>query len=49
MFRTRRRRVLLGVVLVLLLVYTAGELLNDTGRVRPPAARTQMQEVRTHE
>jgi hypothetical protein len=33
--------VLLAVVLVLLLAYTAGELLNDTGHVRLPAARAR--------
>src|SRR5438105_954964 len=40
--RARRWRLLLGVVLVvLLLAHTAGQLLNDTGHVRMPTARTR--------
>lgn len=38
MYRARRRRLLSGVVLALLLGYSAGQLLNDTGHVRVPAA-----------
>ena len=38
MYLTRRRRLLLGVVLVLLLAHTAARLLNDTGHVRMPTA-----------
>ena len=41
MYRARRRRLLLGVVVVLFLAYTAGQLLNDTGHVRMPTARTR--------
>src|SRR5438477_8065728 len=38
-YRARRWRLLLGVVLVvLLLAHTAGQLLNDTGHVRMPTA-----------
>jgi serine-type D-Ala-D-Ala carboxypeptidase (penicillin-binding protein 5/6) len=37
-YRTRRRRLLLGVVLALVLANTAGQLLNDTGHVRTPPA-----------
>jgi serine-type D-Ala-D-Ala carboxypeptidase (penicillin-binding protein 5/6) len=37
----------LGVVLVLLLAYTAGQLLNDTGHVRMPTARTRSDHRRT--
>jgi serine-type D-Ala-D-Ala carboxypeptidase (penicillin-binding protein 5/6) len=40
-YRARRRRVLVGVILVLLLAHTAGQLLNDTGHGRMPAARTR--------
>jgi serine-type D-Ala-D-Ala carboxypeptidase (penicillin-binding protein 5/6) len=39
-YRARRRRLLLGVVLIPLLAHTAGQLLNDTGRVRTPTADT---------
>jgi serine-type D-Ala-D-Ala carboxypeptidase (penicillin-binding protein 5/6) len=39
-YRARRWRLLLGVVLVLLLAHTAAPLLNDTGHVRMPTART---------
>src|SRR4030081_3348499 len=39
-YRARRRRLLLGVVLFLLLAHTAGQLLNDTGHVRMPTAHT---------
>ena len=41
MYRARRRRLLLGGAVVLFLVYTAGQLLNDTGHVRMPTARTR--------
>src|SRR5207253_11099361 len=47
-YRARRRRLLLGVVLVLLLAHTAGQLLNDTGRVRTPTARTRNHQPRTY-
>ena len=47
MYRARRRRLLLGLVLVLLLAHTAGQLLNDTGHVRMPAARTRNDARRT--
>jgi D-alanyl-D-alanine carboxypeptidase (penicillin-binding protein 5/6) len=40
-YRARRRRLLLGVVLVLLLAHPAGRLLNDSGHVRMPTARTR--------
>jgi D-alanyl-D-alanine carboxypeptidase (penicillin-binding protein 5/6) len=46
-YRARRRRLLLGVVLVLLLAHTAGQLLNDTGRVRMPTAHTRNDPRRT--
>jgi hypothetical protein len=36
-YRARRRRLLLGVVLVLLLAYTADQLLNDEGHVPMPS------------
>ena len=48
MYRARRRRLLLGVVLVLLLAATAGQLLNDTGPVRMPTARTRNDHRRTY-
>lgn len=41
MYRARRRRLLLGVVVVLFLAHAAGQLLNDTGQVRMPTARTR--------
>jgi D-alanyl-D-alanine carboxypeptidase (penicillin-binding protein 5/6) len=47
-YRTRRRRLLLGVVLVLLLAHTAGQLLNDTGHVRMPTAHTRSDPRRTN-
>jgi D-alanyl-D-alanine carboxypeptidase (penicillin-binding protein 5/6) len=47
-YRARRRRLLLGVVLVALLAHTAGQLLNDTGHVRMPTARTRNHLRRTH-
>jgi serine-type D-Ala-D-Ala carboxypeptidase (penicillin-binding protein 5/6) len=46
-YRARRRRLLAGVVLVLPLAYTAGQLLNDTGQVRMPTARTRTDQRRT--
>jgi serine-type D-Ala-D-Ala carboxypeptidase (penicillin-binding protein 5/6) len=46
-YRARRRRALLGVVLVVLLAYTAGQLLNDTGHLRVPTARTRTDQRRT--
>ena len=48
MYRSRRRRLLLGVVLVVLLAYAAGQLLNDTGHVRMPTARTRNDHPRTY-
>jgi D-alanyl-D-alanine carboxypeptidase (penicillin-binding protein 5/6) len=47
-YRARRRRLLLGVILVLLLAHTAGQLLNDTGHVRTPTARTRNDHRRTY-
>jgi serine-type D-Ala-D-Ala carboxypeptidase (penicillin-binding protein 5/6) len=47
-YRARRRRLLLGVVLVLLLAHTAGQLLNDTGHVRIPTAHTRNDHPRTY-
>jgi serine-type D-Ala-D-Ala carboxypeptidase (penicillin-binding protein 5/6) len=47
-YRARRRRLLLGVVLVLLLAHRAGQLLNDTGHVRMPTARTRNDHRRTY-
>jgi D-alanyl-D-alanine carboxypeptidase (penicillin-binding protein 5/6) len=46
-YRARRRRLLLGVVLVLLLAHTAGRLLNDTGHGRMPTADTRNDPRRT--
>jgi D-alanyl-D-alanine carboxypeptidase (penicillin-binding protein 5/6) len=46
-YRARRRRLLLGVVLVPLLAHEAGQLLNYTGHVRMPAARTHNHDRRT--
>jgi D-alanyl-D-alanine carboxypeptidase (penicillin-binding protein 5/6) len=40
-YRARRRRLLLGVGVLLFLAYTAGQLLNDTGHVRMPTIRTR--------
>jgi D-alanyl-D-alanine carboxypeptidase (penicillin-binding protein 5/6) len=47
-YRARRRRLLLGVVLVALLAHTAGQLLNDTGHVRMPTARTRNDHPRAY-
>jgi D-alanyl-D-alanine carboxypeptidase (penicillin-binding protein 5/6) len=47
-YRARRRRLLLGVVLVALLAHTAGQLLNDTGHVRMPTAHTRNDHARTY-
>jgi D-alanyl-D-alanine carboxypeptidase (penicillin-binding protein 5/6) len=47
-YRARRRRLLLGVVLVALLTHTAGQLLNDTGHVRMPTARTRNDHPRAY-
>ena len=38
-YHARRRRLLLGVALVVLAAHTAGQLLNDTGQVSVPMAR----------
>jgi D-alanyl-D-alanine carboxypeptidase (penicillin-binding protein 5/6) len=46
-YRARRRRLLLGVVLVLLLAHTAGRLLNDAGHGRMPTADTRNDPRRT--
>ncbi len=43
MYRARRRRLLLGVVLVALLAHPVGQLLNDTGHVRMPTASTRQE------
>jgi D-alanyl-D-alanine carboxypeptidase (penicillin-binding protein 5/6) len=40
-YRVRRRRLLLAVVLVLLLAHTVGQLLNDTGHMRMPRTGTR--------
>ena len=48
MYRARRRRLLLGVVLVLLLAHTADPVLNDTGHARMPTARTRDDHRRTY-
>jgi hypothetical protein len=47
-YPARRRRLLLGVVLVALLARTAGQLLNDTGHVRMPTARTRNDHPRAY-
>jgi D-alanyl-D-alanine carboxypeptidase (penicillin-binding protein 5/6) len=47
-YRARRRRLLLGVVLVALLAHTAGQLLNDTGHVRMSTARTRNDHPRAY-
>jgi D-alanyl-D-alanine carboxypeptidase (penicillin-binding protein 5/6) len=47
-YRARRRRLLLGVVLVALLAHTAGQLLNNTGHVRKPTARTRNDHPRAY-
>jgi D-alanyl-D-alanine carboxypeptidase (penicillin-binding protein 5/6) len=47
-YRARRRRLLLGVVLVALLAYTAGQLLNNAGHVRMPTARTRIHHGRSY-
>jgi D-alanyl-D-alanine carboxypeptidase (penicillin-binding protein 5/6) len=47
-YRTRRRRLLLGAVAVLLLAHGASRLLNDTGQVGMPAARTHDDHRRTY-
>jgi D-alanyl-D-alanine carboxypeptidase (penicillin-binding protein 5/6) len=47
-YRARRRRLLLGVVLVVLLAYTAGQLLNETGHVRMPTTRTRNDHPRAY-
>jgi serine-type D-Ala-D-Ala carboxypeptidase (penicillin-binding protein 5/6) len=46
-YRARRRRLLLGVVVVLFLAYTARQLLNDTGHARMPTVRTRTDHLRT--
>jgi D-alanyl-D-alanine carboxypeptidase (penicillin-binding protein 5/6) len=46
--RARRRRLLLGVVLVLLLASTAGQLLDDTGHVLMPTPRMGNDHRRTY-
>ena len=48
MYRARRRRVLLGVVMVLFLGYTAAQLLTDTGRVGVPTAGSSNDPHRTY-
>jgi serine-type D-Ala-D-Ala carboxypeptidase (penicillin-binding protein 5/6) len=47
-YRARRRRLLLGVVLVSVLAHTAGQLLSDTGHPRMPTARTRNDHRRTY-
>jgi serine-type D-Ala-D-Ala carboxypeptidase (penicillin-binding protein 5/6) len=46
-YRARRRRVL-GVALVLLLAHAASQLLNESGQVRVPMARTRTAHRRTY-
>ncbi len=48
MYRARRGRLVLGVVVVLVLAYTASQLLNDTGHVGMPTARTRNDARRTY-
>ncbi|MGO9899800.1 MAG: hypothetical protein ACLP0J_08925 [Solirubrobacteraceae bacterium] len=48
MYRSCRRRLMLGVVLVLPLAHTAGPLLIDTGHVRMPRARRRHDQRRTY-
>jgi serine-type D-Ala-D-Ala carboxypeptidase (penicillin-binding protein 5/6) len=45
-YRVRRRRLMLSVVLILLLGYSVGQLVKDTGHVRLPAVQTR-NDVRT--
>ena len=40
LYRARRRRLLLGVALILIVAYSAGQLLDAMGQVRMPTART---------
>jgi serine-type D-Ala-D-Ala carboxypeptidase (penicillin-binding protein 5/6) len=47
-YRARRRRLLPGVVLVLLLAHTAGQLLSETGHVLKPTAHTRNDHPRTN-
>jgi D-alanyl-D-alanine carboxypeptidase (penicillin-binding protein 5/6) len=47
-YRARRRRRLVGVVLAALLAHTAGQLLNDTGQVRMPPVRTHNDHPRAY-
>jgi serine-type D-Ala-D-Ala carboxypeptidase (penicillin-binding protein 5/6) len=47
-YRARRRRLLLGVALVLLLAYAAGRLLIDTGHVHMPGPRLRDAHGRTY-
>ena len=46
-YRARRRRLLFGVVVVVFLAHTAGQLLNDTSHVRTRTARTRTDHRRT--
>jgi serine-type D-Ala-D-Ala carboxypeptidase (penicillin-binding protein 5/6) len=46
-YRARRRRLLLAVVLVLLVAHTAGQLLNATGQARSPTAPSPSESRRT--
>ena len=48
MYRARRRRLLVGVVLVLLLAQPAGQVLNDTSQARAPTARMRHHQRRTY-
>ncbi|HWE10210.1 MAG TPA: hypothetical protein VG325_12720, partial [Solirubrobacteraceae bacterium] len=47
-YRARRRRLLLGVVLVALLAHTAGQLVNDTGHVRMPTTQARNDHPRAY-
>jgi serine-type D-Ala-D-Ala carboxypeptidase (penicillin-binding protein 5/6) len=47
-YRARRRRLLLGVVLVLLLADTAGQLMSDTGHMRTPTPHARNEHRRTY-
>ncbi len=47
MYRARRRRLLLGVALILILAYSAGQLLNATGPLPIPTLRPRIDHRRT--
>jgi hypothetical protein len=47
-YRARRRHLLLGVALILLLAHTDRQLLNDTGHGRVPMAHTRSDQPHTY-